>query len=57
MHELTLGNVFVANVEHGIVESTAHEEFEAEVVDTLGVTVGLLLLSLVPIGNEAIAES
>lgn len=54
---LTLGSVLEADVEHGIVESTAHEEFETEVVDSLAVAVRLLLLCLVPIGNQTVAES
>lgn len=53
----TFGSVFEANVEHGIVKSTSHEKFEAEVVDSLVVAEGLLLLCPIPIGNETVAES
>lgn len=51
-----LGNVLLANVEHGIVESAAHEEFEREVVDALAVGKCLALLGLVPLQNQAVTE-
>lgn len=52
----TFGGVLEAYIENGIVEGTAHEKLQAEVVDTLGIAVGVALLRLVPIGNEAVTE-
>lgn len=54
---LTLGDVFALDVEHGIVESSAHQEFEREVVYPLAVGEGLPLLCLVPVFDQTVAES
>lgn len=53
---LTLGGVLETHVQHSIVESAAHEEFETEVVDALWVSEGLTLLSTVPVQNELVAK-
>jgi hypothetical protein len=53
---LTLGRVLETHVQHGIVESAAHEEFETEVVDALWVAEGLTLLSTVPVENKLVAK-
>jgi hypothetical protein len=55
--QLTLGGVLLPNIEHGIVEGSAHQKLETEVVNALGIAIRLLLLSLVPVENEAITES
>ncbi len=52
----TLRSVLEAYIEYGVVEGTAHEKLQAEVVDTLVIAVRVALLRLVPIGNEAVAE-
>jgi hypothetical protein len=31
----TLGDIFGANVKHSIVQSSSHQEFQAEIVDSL----------------------
>lgn len=54
---LTLGDVLQAHIENGVVQGTAHEELEGEIVDTLGVAECLALLGPVPLGDEAVAES
>jgi hypothetical protein len=53
---LTLCAVLEADIEHGIVQRSSHEELETEIVDALRVPVGLFLLRLVPIENQAIPE-
>lgn len=53
---LTLGDVLQAHIEDGVVEGTAHEELEGEIVDALRVTEGLALLGSVPLGDEAVTE-
>lgn len=53
---LTLGNILQSDVEHGIVEGTAHEKLQREVVDTLSVDEGLALLGLVPLLDQTVAE-
>lgn len=54
---LTLGYILQAHVEHGIVQSSSHQEFQTQVVNALGIAERLTLLGLVPIGDEAITES
>lgn len=53
---LTLGHILQAHVEHGIVQSSSHQEFQTQVVNALGIAEGLALLGLIPVGNEAITE-
>lgn len=45
-----------SHVEHGIVQGTAHEEFQTEIVDALGIAECLALLGLVPLDDETITE-
>lgn len=54
---LTLGGVFVTDVEHCIVECPAHEKLETEIVNTFGIAVGLALLRAIPVENQSIAKS
>lgn len=43
-------------VENGVIERSAHQKLEGEVVDTLLILEGLLLLSLVPVDDQAITN-
>jgi hypothetical protein len=54
--EHTFGDIFKTNIEHSIVESTAHEKFEGEVVNSLLANECLMLLSPVPRLDYAISE-
>jgi hypothetical protein len=54
--ELTLGCILEADIEHGIVQSAAHEKFETKIVDALGIAESLTLLGAVPVENELVAE-
>lgn len=54
--EPALGDVLLADVEHGVVEGPAHEELQAQVVDPLAVGEGLALLGPVPLQDEAVPE-
>lgn len=54
---LTLCRILLTHIEHGVVKSTTHQELKTEVVDALGIAVGLSLLSPVPVKNQAVAES
>ena len=53
---LTLGSVLEAHVQHCVVQRSSHQELETEVVNTLRVAVGLALLGLVPVEDQAITE-
>jgi hypothetical protein len=53
---LTFGNTLQAKVQHGIVQRTAHEKLQTEVVDTLGIGECLALLGFVPVLDEAVSE-
>lgn len=52
----SLCNILLADIQHGIIEGTAHEKLEREVVDTLGVGKGLALLCPVPLQDQAVTE-
>lgn len=54
--EPALGDVLLADVEHGVVEGPAHEELEAQVVDPLAIGEGVALLGPVPLQDEAVPE-
>lgn len=56
VRESGLRNILLADIQHGVVESPAHEELEGEVVDTLAVGKGLPLLRPIPFQDEAVAE-
>lgn len=51
-----LGDVLLADVEHGVVEGPAHEELQTQVVDPLAVGKGVALLRPVPLQDEAVPE-
>jgi hypothetical protein len=46
----------LANVQHGIVQSPAHQELQAQVVNTFAVGKSLALLGAVPLEDEAVTE-
>lgn len=52
----TLGHILQSNVQHGIVQGSAHQELQTQVVDSLSICKGLSLLCLVPFGDQAISE-
>lgn len=54
--EHTLCNVLLANVQNGVIQRPPHEKLETEVVDALVVLQGLVLLRLVPVLDQAVAE-
>lgn len=54
---LTLGSILQANIQHSIIQSPTHEEFETKVVNALGVPISLSLLRLVPVKNQAVTKS
>lgn len=56
LRQAGLGHVLLANVQHGIVEGTAHEELEREVVDALAVGKRVALLGPVPLQDQSVAE-
>jgi hypothetical protein len=49
-------NVFETDIEHSVVQSSAHQELEGKVVDTFLVCEGLSLLGLVPFDDEAVSK-
>jgi hypothetical protein len=56
MVKLTLRQLLLANVQHGIVQSPAHEKFQTQVVNPFAISEGLALLGAVPLEDEAITE-
>lgn len=54
---LTLCDILLSNVKHSIVQSSAHQELETEIVDSLGIAICLTLLGPIPVKNQAVAES
>lgn len=52
----TLGNILHANIEHSIVQGSAHQELQTQIVDSLAICEGLSLLCAVPIGDQSVAE-
>ena len=54
--QLTSRDVLLANIQHGIVQSPAHQKLQAQVVNALGIGIRLALLGTVPFENEAVAE-
>lgn len=52
----TLCYILCTNVQYGIVQGTAHQELETEVVDALGVGQGLSLLGPVPLLDQTITD-
>lgn len=57
LRNLTLGGILQTNVEHSIVQSASHQEFETEIIHTLRVAVGVTLLSAIPVKDQSITES
>lgn len=52
----TLGNVLCADVQHGIIQSSSHQELQTQIVHSLAVTVSLALLGLVPIRDQTVPK-
>ena len=54
--QLTGCDVLLTNIQHGIVQSPAHQKLQAQVVNAFGIGKRLALLGTVPLKNEAVAE-
>jgi hypothetical protein len=50
------GNILQSHVQHSIIQSSTHQELQTQVVDTLGITESLSLLSAVPLCDQSISE-
>ena len=52
----TFSHVLQSNVQHGIVKSSTHQEFQTEIVDPLPIREGLPLLCAVPLRDQPVPE-
>lgn len=52
----TFRDVLQAQIEHGIVHGTSHQELQTEIIHALAIGKSLTLLRLVPVGDQAITE-
>lgn len=53
---ITFRDIFQPDIEHSIVQGSAHQEFQRQIIDPLAVRKGLLLLRLVPFLDELVSE-